>query len=46
MAVNFLQWLFGLAWWGAFKAFCSVAAPTVCVIGVVWYVYDRVTGGV
>lgn len=46
LMVFILKWLFSLTWWAGFKTVSHIGAPIVCGIGIVWYVYDRYTGGV
>jgi len=46
MAVSFLHWVFGLKWWLGLKAVSAVGAPVVCAVGILWFIYDRYTGGV
>ncbi len=46
MAVEVLNWVFSQHWWLWFKTISSIGAPIVCVVGIVWFVYDRYTGGI
>lgn len=41
-----LQSFFGMNWWQVFKGFANYGAPAVCILGILWYVYDRMTGGI
>lgn len=44
--MEFLQLIFSAGWWHAFKVVCNYGAPIICAIGLAWYIYDRVTGGI
>ena len=44
-----LDFLFGVVFnsttWHILKVVSDYGAPMVCVIGMAWFVYDRITGG-